>query len=320
MTITVYRSTDTSAPVLSGTAGSVIALLDACLVNGYGSKASSGWAKSFSGTNKAAYRAPQGTRPYFRIDDAGTTSARIRGFSDMTDVDTGTNPFPTDVQISGGLYIYKSITADATARGWLLIADQKAFYLFAYPSYTTLGSSTNTDSQIFFGDLKTYKPGDTLQAAIIGPTGAAINTNFFGQHQSQSVATVQYLSGHYLAGSFLGTIASAGTGKTTWHLGHTRTASGGINLGNTGVPYPEPVSGGLLFTPVMVMEYASGGAPALRGQYPGFWEPQHINVGSHLDTFTGTGAFAGITFILLNAWNTATAGRIAIQTSGDWYA
>lgn len=31
----IYKSTDTNAPVLSGTAGALIALLDACLVNGY---------------------------------------------------------------------------------------------------------------------------------------------------------------------------------------------------------------------------------------------------------------------------------------------
>lgn len=34
----LLRSTDTGAPTLNGTAGSLIALLDACLVNGYNSK------------------------------------------------------------------------------------------------------------------------------------------------------------------------------------------------------------------------------------------------------------------------------------------
>jgi hypothetical protein len=35
--VKVFQSTDTGAPTLSGTAGSLITLLDACLINGYGS-------------------------------------------------------------------------------------------------------------------------------------------------------------------------------------------------------------------------------------------------------------------------------------------
>ena len=35
---TIYRSTDASAPVLTGEVGKLVDLLDACLVNGYGAK------------------------------------------------------------------------------------------------------------------------------------------------------------------------------------------------------------------------------------------------------------------------------------------
>ena len=39
MAVTVYRSTDTGAPALyTDSAGSLITILDACLVNGYGSQ------------------------------------------------------------------------------------------------------------------------------------------------------------------------------------------------------------------------------------------------------------------------------------------
>ena len=50
MTVTVYRSTDASAPVLTGVAGAMKAVLDACLVNGYGAKAAAGWSAPFSAT------------------------------------------------------------------------------------------------------------------------------------------------------------------------------------------------------------------------------------------------------------------------------
>ena len=39
---TVYRSDDAGAPNLTGAAGSLIAILDAVLVNGYGAKPAAG--------------------------------------------------------------------------------------------------------------------------------------------------------------------------------------------------------------------------------------------------------------------------------------
>ena len=73
MTVTVYLSTDASAPTLDGNVGSLITVLDAVLVNGYGAKAAAGWTKAFSGTNKAAYRnSPStGTGLFWRIQDDG---------------------------------------------------------------------------------------------------------------------------------------------------------------------------------------------------------------------------------------------------------
>src|SRR5574337_1914064 len=100
MTVNVYRSSDASAPVLTGQAGSLITVLDACLISGYGSKSPAGWAKPYSGTNLAAYRAATGNRFYFRVDDSGTVEARISGYETMSDVNTGTGQFPTTAQIS----------------------------------------------------------------------------------------------------------------------------------------------------------------------------------------------------------------------------
>lgn len=51
MPVTVYRSTDAGAPVLSNSNGSLIAVLKACLVDGYSSKASAGWTAPFTGTS-----------------------------------------------------------------------------------------------------------------------------------------------------------------------------------------------------------------------------------------------------------------------------
>jgi hypothetical protein len=112
MTVRVYYSTDASAPILSGTPGSMITLLDACLVNGYGSKVGSGWSKMFSsGSIKAAYKQGIGSNSmYLRVDDTGSgvgfgpygpRHTRVAGYTAMTDIDNGANQFPNERQNAG---------------------------------------------------------------------------------------------------------------------------------------------------------------------------------------------------------------------------
>jgi hypothetical protein len=137
--IYIYNSTDTSAPVLSGSPGTLINVLTACLVNGYGSKTAMGWTLAYSGTNLAAYKMPSGTsQMYLAVDDtsvAGTPVVRVNGFGSMNGIwasvytqaqmqQLTTNPqqqqfFPNYTQMnvgSGGEYIYKTATNAATAR------------------------------------------------------------------------------------------------------------------------------------------------------------------------------------------------------------
>ena len=77
MTVRVYSSTDASAPVLTGQVGSLIAVLDACLVNGYGTKTAAGWTKPFAdASNTAVYRSGSGSRAFFRFFDDGTAATQ----------------------------------------------------------------------------------------------------------------------------------------------------------------------------------------------------------------------------------------------------
>ncbi|MCZ7641379.1 MAG: hypothetical protein M5U12_38155 [Verrucomicrobia bacterium] len=159
---TVYRCTDSGAPSLSGVAGSLTALLDACLVNGYGSLPAAGWTKPFVDTGKAVYRnaAAAVARSYYRVTDVGTTWARIRGYDAMSSVDAGTGEFPTSTVISGdGLFAYKSSTADTTPRPWILLADERTALL-------ALKGSTYWQVCLYLGDGNSDVPGDTNFAAL----------------------------------------------------------------------------------------------------------------------------------------------------------
>ena len=117
MTIRLYSWDDASAPSLTGASNSIITLLDAVLVNGYGSQTAAGWTKPYTGTGKAAYKnATLGH--YVRIVDNGDTnrSFRFRGYITMSDVDTGTDPFPSVAQMAGdGLFYVKSQSSNSTA-------------------------------------------------------------------------------------------------------------------------------------------------------------------------------------------------------------
>lgn len=292
---TVYYSTDASAPTLSGTAGTLIAVLDACLVNGYGSKSSAGWAKSYSGTNLAAYRAPSGNRFYLRIDDSGTFDARVVAYESMSNINTGTNPFPTSGQITGGGYWRKSATANATARPWIVVADTSYLYI-----YTDVNAGTVQPLTFFFGDLVSYKSGDGFGTLIYVNTAASNTTNLTAV--SNSFTT---LAGHYLARATDQTTLSQTCGK------HCDSRGGSGSIGsNTSIAYPHDADSALWLGAVCINEGSS--TPwIIRGEMPGLLEPMG-NPGATLDTFTGSGSLAGVTYLILTGY---TSAKIALRIS-----
>lgn len=302
MTVRIYRNTDASAPVLSGTAGALVAVLDACLVAGYGSKTAAGWAKSYSGTNKAAYRQPAGSNQfYLRVDDTGATEARLVGYETMSDVDTGTGPFPTSAQQSGGLYFYKSSAASAAARPWVLVTNGKIFYLFTASDGTTFSQGCG------FGDPASYKSGDAYHTIIIGggSTGG-------GSSQLASIVTSlsSAVTGHYMARSYTQVGSSIALGK------HTDTVKGtGTVAGAAGMGYPTLPDGALWFAPLWLHESAGS---HVRGELPGLFAPLHNKPLTNGDTFTGSGAYAGRTFEAVMVNGAFSQGQLFFETSDTW--
>lgn len=300
MTIRLYRADDAGAPVLSGTAGSLIAVLDACLVNGYGSKPAAGWGKPFSGTHLAAYRAPVGNRLYLQVDDTSAQYPRLRGYEAMTAIDAGSGPFPTDTLLSGGGYAAKSSTASTVARPWLLVADAQAFYLYVSTDTTAL-ATPNYVATLFFGDLIAYKPADPWATALIcrhGSGTSASSENFGRLAQSAAVT-----AGHYLARNSAGVAGAVGCNAQT-HIGII------VCCGAGGSPYPDPVTDRLNLARIPLAESNF----ALRGHLPGVANPLHLTPGAQLDTVTG---IDGETWLLLRIYPGAT-GCIALKITGDW--
>lgn len=337
-TVKYFDSTMTGAPAMASAAGSLIAILDACLVNGFGAvtlnslvvsgnvatgtvggghgfsmvggligpvilidgatpsalngewrlesvpnsttftfttsgiadqtatgtisakRAPLGFAKAFSVTNKAAYRSNDvsGTRLFLRVDDTPTSpvAARAVGYEGMTDIDSGSAPFPTAAQLSGGVYWYRG-----SINNWVLLGDAKRFVLLP-----RLASSDNARSAWLFGDILSWKIGDAHHCAIGGgwindSTQYTVNNSDFYFINAVGVT----LRGHYLARGYSGV---SGAVQAVQMGAFTPAAS---QIGTSGpFSYPDPTTGGLVLTPVLIIQ-----GTATRGARPYMYQPLH---------------------------------------------
>lgn len=376
-TVKVFQSTDSGAPSLSGTAGALITLLDACLTNGYGSvtfdsvviagnvatctkstghgftaigtvgpvirmagvsvpsalnadwrttvvsstvvtfatsgitdqtatgtitakRAPLGFSKAFSGTNKAVYRADEvaSTRHYLRVSDKGTGAAnyaRVRGYETMSDVDTGTGPFPTDTQVSGGGYWPKSSTADATARIWRLIGNNEGFALLV--NYNGIA---NYFVPVYFGDYASEKAVDAYRAILY--CGSSSNITAMSALVNIDSYTTSFSPRSYTQ---LGT-----------SVGIANQASRQSNyFAYAGMDYPSPVGNQFYAAPVELWESAT----IFRGILSGIWCPLNIQTGlTDGMVVTDIPELSGHTLWITRCTTAGGDAAVAIDVTGPW--
>jgi hypothetical protein len=315
MAVTIYKSTDASVPTLSGTAGDLVTVLDACLVNGYGAKSAAGWTKSFSGTNTATYRQGTGSNQfYLHVNDngpgAGTgKEARIFGSETASAVLTGTNLFPTTAQMANGVFVRKSNTLDATASGWIVAADQRTFYMFVLT-----GDTTNTYLCWMFGEFYSYKSSDPGRCLIWARDTENSATTTSGTERSDCLSvTGNTIGGHYLARDATGNPGACAAGK----VGDVGATVGGTTLmgmlGN--LVFTNAADVRLYLAPIRVTHTQGGNI--IRGRLRGLWHFCHaIANANHGDTFTGTGDLAGRTFEVIKGGG--NGGLFIIESSNTW--
>jgi hypothetical protein len=319
---TVYKSTDASAPVLSGTTDSLCALLDACLVTGYGAKVAAGWTKTYDGTNKSVFRPASGTRFYLRVLDDGSLAggardACIRGYETMSDVDTGTNPFPTVAQrADSASTVRKSTSADATARAWTIVADGKTVM-----AWIMTGDNATSGVSFYFGDFVSYVANDAYNCICIsvGTSTASALTTIGGGIENVSVgnasATGTVVAQHHIARKSIGTGGSEVASKWSPVL---RTTSGDSTAGaaNGTLVFPNTADGKLWLSRLYLLDTTNG---TLRGYLRGVYGANHaianFNEG---DTFSGVGTLVNRTFTFAPKSYTsggAANGIVAFETS-----
>lgn len=306
MTTTVIRNgingTTGTPPTLNGQVGTLIDVLDHCLVT------TLGWSKAYSGTNLAAYRAPTGNRAYLYVDDTGSTTARVIGYESMTSISAGVNKFPSETQVSGGAYILKSTTADATARNWMFLSNGVFFYLFVVPS----GVQTSLSALTAFGDFTSLKSGGDQYNTVL----MAMNTS--ATNNSSQAGDFYATPGTFTsASSWLMRPYTGIGGSTTSHrLADARfgSTSGSSNVIGAGVaPYPAPIQGGLLFSRIWLGESPND----VRGVLPGWWHTCHTRPLPNNDSFVGPSGSVVVGRTLESQYN-CNGGVHFFETSDTW--
>lgn len=313
MSLTIYRSTDSGAPSLTYAAGSFIAMLDACLRTGYGSKAGAGWTKPYTGANIAVFRqGAGGNNRYIRVwnartgDDPATycMTANVRGYEAMTAVSTGTNPFPTTTQSnSNGLLVRVAHSSPSYPTGWIVRATSSWFDVLVYTGYITprgANSAPVADSYLSFGAFPSLKSGDTYNDFILAE---ANNSPFYYPYVGVYNQPTAYVSR-----DDLGTIGA----KTVVILPMSGCVEGMMGTGNSSsFPYPNRVNNS-----VDLFQYALHSEGYLRGALPGVWGSAHGVVAIGLgNTFSGIAPVAGRTFEVASvSYGSAEAGMI-LETS-----
>lgn len=285
-----------------------------------------GWQKAYAGTNVAVYRSsdPQASGFCVRIDDSGTTTVRLRGFESMSDVDTGTGPFPTDAQISGGGYMFKSNQANANAVHYDMAADSR-MVLWALAA-STANSTVNIAAPVRgFGDLVPLKTsGDAFAVGIACAAGASLTSgaNFSSGTFDRPPSSAADANNIYLPRAVTATGGAVLAGALSY-VGAPTAASAVSGADGTLGAFPSSVDGQLRYCRRYV--HAGDGATP-RAEVPGLlYIPQSgvLSSVARRDTVAGSGELAGRLLLAVptgsSTANAATAtGIVLLDITGPW--
>lgn len=274
-----------------------------------------GWEKAFSGTNKAVYRSThvQSAKHCLRVDDTGTTTARVVGYETMSDVDSGVGPLPTAAQMSGGGYVHKSASANTTAVGYAFAADPRIVYWCPMPG-TASGSTDNYTSANVrgFGDPIALAPGGDAWATLLSSGGPVFNEySSLSGGENETVGAL--VMARHLAGIGGAVIASARpyVGSRAKRSGFDDQALGAA---------PSPVDGSLRLSRMYVGD-GTGNQITPRAEVPGVWYLPYNNASSLLPRGTIVQGADGRKLLAIVTGNSASStqrGAALIDITGPW--
>lgn len=276
--------------------------------------APAGFQKVYTGTNLASYKSlsPQANGQYLRVTDTSTQQMRVVGYENMTAVSTGTNPFPTSAQMSGGYYWTKTIYPNTDPVPWVLVSDGRFFYFFTYPELVA-----SSGYQYISGLLKYF--GDTIPITKASdPFSTVLCGGVYDDNYTPGLADV------------VNTQTTDNCIAVPRIIGGTGTSARGIAyltqlLRN--LVYPDKVSGQVTFSRVVYADppdISTGAPSSARSYLPGILVSTAIYAERVYKNPVQTLKFDdGRTYVVLQA-NGAGAGydgarnAVAIDLTGPW--
>lgn len=305
-----------------------------------------GFEIAFTGTNKRVYRSKNilSNRPYLRVDNsldpAYTTTYAKKGkvtmAEGMTDVDTfvansGRAPYdpasPTKNEIGTGSgvsaydgwykwyyakqdpYNYGDSTApNAGNRSWVLIGDDRGFYLFN--EWQIYGRATYA-----FTDFLSFRSGDVYNTVLAASEFYAVasQASGYGPVSFGSFAHSLNYGGMVLMRDHLQVGGTVRCGCVSLGTKNSQQISGS----DTGVPWPNGPDYSLILHPVYLMQESTG---HLRGKLPGIMWVHNNQPLLDLTTVENVMGYAGRKFLLVTT-NTgpSNTARLAFDITGPWW-
>lgn len=286
---TQYSSADSGAPSLTGLTGSLISVLDFCLVSG------SGWIKSFDSSSVfAGYQQPSGSRLHLFVNDAGPNFAAngkeawITGWESLTglkatlggnltgSIGSGSGQFPLPAQAltDGKVVCRKSVAANSgSIPYWTVFADSYTMYAF----FITGDIATYTGYFSFwFGDIYSLAgTSDAYRCMIHGRNvvnsagqGQTVdNLDMLGDLDTTSING----SGMFIARTAFGVGGSTTINKMGDSSKYNTTAGSMSPAQGNGLT-PNPSDNSFYISPLHIWEHAS---LVIRGRVRGLWHWGH---------------------------------------------
>jgi hypothetical protein len=269
-----------------------------------------GMAKVFSDTNRAAYRFldPQGSGMFFYVDDTTTLNARVIGYEQMTDINTGVGPFPSALQ-----YWTKSGVATGTVP-WAVHGDSRILYFSNQPGIPVNGSSYVGGFTRFFGDLIAKRSGgDAYACGLCYTTNTTWSTAHDGTVGGVSQLQVAMPRNYTGLGSVTSHAPFPYVGTSTLFSGQDTTMGA----------FPSPIDGALQLS----KKYIAQASSAPRGDLPGFYSVPQSNLIAyyrHLSREQGADSLAGRALQAVTTTNAAGSNLSAnlgiawFDVTGPW--
>ena len=269
--VTVYRSTDTGAPQLTGTAGSLKTVLKACLVEGYGSQPALGWEMKYEDNTTGVFKSkdPKSPNAALQVKNSEKFVADLAMMIEPSGLDAARK---IATQQSRRFQYQRSGLA---SNKWILVGHSRAFVLVLAGYYKS--------RMLWFGDFPSLAVGDTGNCALLYSSDGT--ANMIGSGQSYQAP---YIIGSSSGGNGRVTLAKSYNGLS---LGSNDSALSSLCSAWTRAVFPDVITNGLAISECYINESIESRFP-LRGLLPGLYccanNLNTLEEWSSMDNFVGS--------------------------------